>query len=262
MPLTLLDAPYKGAYKNRLPQQRQLSPMTHNSNAAPIESLLQAMTAEEKIGQLTMAQPEAGGDVAGVSAGTAAAIREGRAGSLLNIAGAARLHALQSLAVSETRLGIPLLFALDVLHGYETIFPIPLGEAAAVRSELCGSGRPARRPCEAAADGIALTFAPMLDVARDPRWGRIAESPGEDPWLASRFAGAKVRGFQGDAPPASARPPSISRPTARSRPGANMPPSTFRSARCTRSTCRPSPRPSRRARRRSCRRSPISPACR
>ena len=104
---------------------------------------------------------------------------------------------VQRIAVEETRLGIPLLFAFDVIHGHRTVFPIPLAEAAAFDPALWE--RTARAAAvEAAADGLAMTFAPMLDVARDPRWGRIAESPGEDPWLAARFAEAKVRGFQGD----------------------------------------------------------------
>ena len=104
---------------------------------------------------------------------------------------------MQRVAVEETRLGIPLLFAFDVIHGHRTIFPIPLAEAAAFDPVLWE--RTARAAAiEAAADGLNLIFAPMLDVARDPRWGRIAESPGEDPWVAARFAEAKVRGFEGD----------------------------------------------------------------
>jgi beta-glucosidase len=103
---------------------------------------------------------------------------------------------VQRVAVEETRLGVPLMFAFDVIHGHRTLFPIPLAEAAAFDPALWG--RTARAAAEeAAADGLTIAFAPMLDVARDPRWGRIAESPGEDTWLAARFAEAKVRGFQG-----------------------------------------------------------------
>jgi beta-glucosidase len=124
-----------------------------------------------------------------------AQIRAGKVGSLFNLVGRERTREVQRIAVQETRLGIPLLFAFDVLHGYRTIFPIPLGEAAAFDPDLWE--RTARvAAAEAAEDGIALTFAPMLDVSRDPRWGRLAEAPGEDPWLASRFAEAKIRGFQ------------------------------------------------------------------
>ena len=151
-----------------------------------IANLLAGMSLEEKLGQLTMIRADE------------AEVRNGRAGSILDLQEPARIHKLQEIAVDETRLGIPLLFALDVLHGYDTIFPIPLAEASAMDPALWeATARAAAR--ETAAAGIALTFAPMLDVSRDPRWGRIAESPGEDPWLASRFAEAKVRGFQGAA---------------------------------------------------------------
>jgi beta-glucosidase len=162
-----------------------------------IETLLEAMTLEEKIGQLTLVS--AGWAVTGpqVSGDYMAALRAGRIGAISNLWGAEETRAVQRVAVEETRLGIPLLFAFDVIHGHRTIFPIPLAEAAAFDPVLWE--RTARAAAiEAAADGLNLTFAPMLDVARDPRWGRIAESPGEDPWVAARFAEAKVRGFQGD----------------------------------------------------------------
>lgn len=161
-----------------------------------IDKLIAAMTLEEKIGQLTMAA--AGHAVTGpvLAAGVKKDLRAGRIGSLLNIWGAPDIHALQKIALDKTRLGIPLLIANDVLHGHKTIFPIPLAEAAAF--DLVLWQRSASEAAEeAAADGVAMTFAPMIDVARDPRWGRIAESPGEDPWVGARFAEAKVRGFQG-----------------------------------------------------------------
>ncbi len=170
--------------------------MAHSELTAKTGELLRAMTLEEKLGQLTMIRIDA------ESAGTLpaeqlTAIREGRAGSVLDLKGPDAIREVQKIALTETRLGIPLLFALDVLHGYETVFPIPLAEAAAMDPPLWhATARAAAR--EAAANGIALTFAPMLDVSRDPRWGRMAEGPGEDPWLASRFAEAKVRGFQGE----------------------------------------------------------------
>src|SRR5262249_24526090 len=114
---------------------------------------------------------------------------------IFNLWGKERVREAQRLAVEETRLKIPLFFGFDVLHGHRTIFPIPVGEACAFDAALWE--RTARIAAEeAAADGIDLTFAPMLDVTRDPRWGRPAEGPGEDPWLASGFAEAKVRGFQ------------------------------------------------------------------
>ncbi len=155
---------------------------------SPIDmaKLLGGMSLEEKLGQLTMIRADE------------AEVRNGRAGSILDLQEPARIHKLQEIALGETRLGIPLLFALDVLHGYDTIFPIPLAEASAMDPALWEATAGAAA-AETAAGGIALTFAPMLDVSRDPRWGRIAESPGEDPWLGSRFAEAKVRGFQGDA---------------------------------------------------------------
>ncbi|MFZ1108928.1 MAG: glycoside hydrolase family 3 N-terminal domain-containing protein [Rhodomicrobium sp.] len=160
-----------------------------------IEALLQAMSLDEKLGQLTMIRADFGERGAELGPGKLSEIRAGRAGSVLDLKGAHGIHAGQKVAAEESRLRIPLLFTLDVLHGYETIFPIPLAEAAAFDSDLWE--RTARAAAaEAAADGIALTYAPMLDVSRDPRWGRIAESPGEDPWLGARFAEAKVRGFQ------------------------------------------------------------------
>ncbi|MGO9483035.1 MAG: glycoside hydrolase family 3 N-terminal domain-containing protein [Rhodomicrobium sp.] len=159
-------------------------------SASDIENLLGTMSLEEKLGQLTMIRADE------------AEVRKGHVGSILDLQEPARIHKLQEVALNETRLGVPLLFALDVLHGYETVFSIPLAEAAAMDAGLWEvTARVAAH--ETAAAGIALTFAPMLDVSRDPRWGRMAESPGEDPWLASRFAEAKVRGFQG----AALRPP-------------------------------------------------------
>ncbi len=160
-----------------------------------IEDLLHAMSLDEKLGQLTMIRADFGDAGAEIGAAKLADIRAGRAGSILDLKGADRIHEAQKAAVEGSRLGIPLLVSLDVLHGYETIFPIPLGEAAAFDPGLWEATARAAA-IEASANGIALTFAPMLDVARDPRWGRIAESPGEDPWLVSRFAEAKVRGFQ------------------------------------------------------------------
>lgn len=161
-----------------------------------IDALLGMMTLEEKVGQLTMLTAEIVATGPRVSADYMTAIRAGRLGNLSNLRGPERTREVQRVAVEETRLGIPLLFAADVIHGHHTVFPIPLGEAAAFDPTLWE--RTARIAAEeATADGLILAFAPMLDVTRDPRWGRIAESPGEDPYLASRFAEAKVRGFQG-----------------------------------------------------------------
>jgi beta-glucosidase len=161
-----------------------------------IDKLLAAMTLEEKIGQLNMVAT--GHTVTGpvLASGVTEGIRAGRIGSLINIWGAREVHAVQKIAVEKTRLGIPLLIGFDVLHGHKTIFPIPLAEAASFDPPLWE--RSAREAAiEAAADGISMIFAPMLDIARDPRWGRIAEGPGEDPFVGAEFAKAKVRGFQG-----------------------------------------------------------------
>jgi len=157
------------------------------------------MTLAEKIGQLSMLSGDYAETGPTLSADYLDAVRTGRAGSLLNLWGRDTVRAVQRIAVEESRLGIPLVFGLDVLHGHRTILPIPLAEAGSFDPVLWE--RTARLAAEeATADGISLTFAPMLDVARDPRWGRMAESPGEDPWLASAFAVVKVRGFQGDDP--------------------------------------------------------------
>ncbi len=161
-----------------------------------IENLIGAMTVAEKLGQLTMTASSyavTGPIIAGDSTD---AIKAGTIGNLLNMVGAAHVREMQRLAVEESRLGIPLLIGFDVVHGHRILFPIPLGEASLFDPETWALT--ARESAmEAAAEGLAMTFAPMLDVARDPRWGRSAEGPGEDPWLGARIAEAKVRGFQG-----------------------------------------------------------------
>jgi beta-glucosidase len=160
-----------------------------------IESLIDRMTLTEKLGQLTMTacgQAVTGPTIAGDST---EAIKKGEIGNLLNLVGAQNVDDMQRLAVEDSRLGIPLLIGYDVIHGHRILFPIPLGEAATFDPEAWAlSARESAK--EAAADGIAMTFAPMLDVARDPRWGRSAEGPGEDPFVAARVAESKVRGFQ------------------------------------------------------------------
>ncbi|HEX2790260.1 MAG TPA: glycoside hydrolase family 3 N-terminal domain-containing protein [Steroidobacteraceae bacterium] len=154
------------------------------------------MTLAEKLGQLTMTA--AGYTVTGpvIAGDSTDAIKAGAIGNLLNLFGADQVREMQRLAVEESRLGIPLLIAFDVIHGHRTLFPVPLGEAALFDPDAWELT--ARESAtEAAADGIAMAFAPMLDVSRDPRWGRSAEGPGEDPWLGAQIAAAKVRGFQG-----------------------------------------------------------------
>lgn len=161
-----------------------------------IEKLIGEMTLAEKLGQLTMTA--SGYAVTGpiIAGDSTESIKDGSIGNLLNIVGPGPTHEVQKLAVEHSRLGIPLLIGLDIIHGHRTLFPIPLAEAALFDEaawEL--SAREAAK--EAAADGLTMTFAPMLDVSRDPRWGRTAEGPGEDAWLGARIARAKVRGFQG-----------------------------------------------------------------
>jgi beta-glucosidase len=161
-----------------------------------IESLIARMSLEEKIGQLTLAVAEQTRDGPRMPADCLAVVRAGRVGTLSHLWGRNWTEEAQRVAVNESRLGIPLLFGADVLHGHRTIFPIPLAEAGTFDPVLWE--RTARAAAEeATAEGLNLTYAPMLDVTRDPRWGRIAESPGEDPWLAACFAIAKIRGLQG-----------------------------------------------------------------
>jgi beta-glucosidase len=157
-----------------------------------VEALLSRMTLEEKIGQMSqstsMATP--------VAEGIKAEIRAGRWGSFLNAGSPADRAEAQRIAMTESRLRIPLLYGRDVIHGYKTIFPIPLAQAATWDPDVVEqAARQAAR--EASEEGIRWTFAPMIDIARDPRWGRIAESLGEDPRLGSTMAAAMVRGFQG-----------------------------------------------------------------
>ncbi len=161
-----------------------------------IETLIASMTLTEKLGQLTMTACSftvTGPVIAGDST---EAIRSGAIGNLLNLVGAGPVRDMQRLAVEESRLKIPLLIGLDIIHGHRSLFPVPIAEAG-VFDPVLWEATAREAAMEGAADGIALTFAPMLDVSRDPRWGRTVEGSGEDPWLAEQMAGAKVRGFQG-----------------------------------------------------------------
>lgn len=162
-----------------------------------VRDLLERMTLDEKIGQLN--QTPGGRQRALNSRLDAAAlerVRRGEIGSFLHVAGAAQIRELQQVAVEESRLGVPLLFGMDVVHGYRTLFPVPLALAASWDPELME--RTARvAAVEATAAGLNWTFSPMIDIARDPRWGRVVEGPGEDPYLASVLATAQVRGYQG-----------------------------------------------------------------
>jgi beta-glucosidase len=168
---------------------------------ARIDQLLAAMTLEEKLGQLQQLAGGAEGTYDEAQAGLAA---KGLLGSMLNVRGAARTNALQRLALERSRLKIPLLFGFDVIHGYRTVFPIPLGEAASW-DPAAAERSSAIAAAEASAVGVKWTFAPMVDIARDPRWGRVAEGAGEDTHLGAAFARARVRGFQGADPSAADR---------------------------------------------------------
>ena len=156
-----------------------------------VENILSRMTLAEKIGQMN--QVSAGGDVSNYSD----ALRKGQIGSILNEVDPVKINEFQRICVEESRLGIPLLVARDVIHGYHTVFPIPLGLAATFDPALVEQGARVAA-LEATAQGVRWTFSPMLDIARDPRWGRIAEGSGEDTYLDTRMAEAMVRGYQGE----------------------------------------------------------------
>lgn len=165
-----------------------------------VDSLLALMTLEEKIGQTNLYsgnEEMTGPAPEGNNKERADNIKNGKVGGMLNVLSAASTRRAQELAVENSRLGIPLIFGYDVIHGYQTMFPIPLAQAASWDMEVAriGSEVAAR---EAAAAGLHWTFAPMIDISRDARWGRIMESPGEDPFLASVMAEGWVKGFQGD----------------------------------------------------------------
>lgn len=162
-----------------------------------VDSLLALMTLEEKIGQMTLFTSDWEMTGPTLRAEYKEDIRKGRVGAIFNAHTAAYTRELQRIAVEETRLKIPLIFGYDVIHGYKTIFPIPLGEAASW--DLQAIEQAARiAAVEASAAGLHWTFAPMVDIARDPRWGRISEGAGEDTYLGSAIAAARVRGFQGN----------------------------------------------------------------
>ena len=155
-----------------------------------VETLLYKMTLEEKLGQMNQLSPWDFEDLA-------KRVRKGEVGSILNVVNPEEVNKIQKIAVEESRLGIPLIVSRDVIHGYKTIFPIPLGQAATFNPEVVKEGARVAA-IEASADGIRWTFAPMIDVARDPRWGRIAESCGEDPYLNAVMGTAMIKGYQGD----------------------------------------------------------------
>ena len=161
-----------------------------------IDALMKKMTVEEKIGQLNL--PVAGEITTGQakSSDIAAKIKRGEVGGLFNLKGVEKIRDVQKQAVEQSRLGIPLLFGMDVIHGYETMFPIPLGLSCTW--DMTAIEESARiAAIEASADGISWTFSPMVDISRDPRWGRVSEGNGEDPFLGGAIAKAMVSGYQG-----------------------------------------------------------------
>ena len=170
----------------------QETPLADDPIEARVVELVGRMTVEEKIGQ--MVQTHFPGEVSEDMRG---AVEAGQVGSLLNVVDVDVANELQRIATEESRLGIPLLLARDVIHGFRTVLPIPLGQAATWNPELVERGTRIAA-LEAARTGVNWAFAPMIDISRDPRWGRIAESFGEDPYLTSRLAVAMVEGFQGD----------------------------------------------------------------
>ena len=178
-------------FLNSLAAQSRQKPVSER-----VDSVMALMTLEEKIGQMTLFTTDWGSTGPTIRPGYREDIKEGRCGALFNAHGVAFTRELQRIAVEESRLKIPLIFGYDVIHGFKTIFPIPLGEAASwdMKAVKASAGVAA---AEASAAGLHWTFAPMVDISRDPRWGRIMEGAGEDPVLASAIAAQRVQGFQG-----------------------------------------------------------------
>jgi len=176
-------------------QQKKQNP-SHSQMDVYITELMDKMTLQEKIGQLNLVTP-GGGILTGsvVSSDVESKIKEGKVGGIFGIYGPEKLRQAQKLAVEESRLGIPMLFGADVIHGYKTTFPIPLGLSFSWDMELIEKTAQIAAS-EATADGIFWNFSPMVDVSRDPRWGRISEGSGEDPFLGSEIAKAMVKGYQ------------------------------------------------------------------
>ncbi|WP_245577732.1 beta-glucosidase BglX [Gelidibacter mesophilus] len=182
-------------------QKQEMMKNTNPEIEFKIDSLLQLMTVEEKVGQMN--QYNGFWDVTGPAPEGGSAekkyehLRKGWVGSMLSVRGVKQVRAVQKIAVEETRLGIPLIIGFDVIHGYKTLSPIPLAEAASWDLEAIKNSASVAA-AEASASGINWTFGPMMDISRDPRWGRVMEGAGEDAFLGSRIAEARVHGFQGD----------------------------------------------------------------
>ncbi len=176
-----------------------INPGSHNNAGIDqkVDSVLSLMTLDEKIGQLTLYTSDMDQTGAFLRPEYIEDIKGGNVGAIFNAYGSEYTRSLQEMAVNETRLGIPLIFGYDVIHGHRTIFPVPLAEASSWDMDMIHkTARVAAR--EAASEGLHWTFAPMVDIARDPRWGRIVEGSGEDTYLGSRIAAERVKGFQGE----------------------------------------------------------------
>jgi beta-glucosidase len=178
-------------------QKKQVTSKTIAPKEQFINELLSKMTLEEKIGQLNL--PVSGDIITGQaqSSDIAKAIAQGRVGGLFNIKSVEKIKEVQKVAVEKSRLKIPLIFGMDVIHGYQTTFPIPLGTSCSWDMDLVKQMAQMAAK-EASADGICWTFSPMVDISRDPRWGRVAEGGGEDPYLGSQISKAMVQGYQGN----------------------------------------------------------------
>ncbi|HMC01707.1 MAG TPA: beta-glucosidase BglX [Flavobacteriaceae bacterium] len=179
------------------PNESKSAAANNNSFESQVDSILSSMTLEEKLGQLNL--PSSGDITTGQaqSSNIAKKIEEGKVGGLFNIKTVEKIRGVQKIAVEKSRLGIPLLFGMDVIHGYETTFPIPLGLSASWDMDLIKKTAQMAAQ-EATADGINWTFSPMVDISRDPRWGRVSEGSGEDVYLGNQIAKAMVEGYQGE----------------------------------------------------------------
>jgi beta-glucosidase len=192
--IIIIASVISGFAANGSKDKKEKSTYVHDKE---IRKLISKMTLEEKIGQLNMASGDWSITGPVVKTNFKEDIKAGRIGSMLNAYTASHARELMHLSVDSTRLGIPLLLAYDVIHGHRTIFPIPLGESCSW--DLALMERTARAAAEeASAEGIHWTFAPMVDISRDPRWGRVMEGAGEDTWLGKQIAKVRVKGFQGD----------------------------------------------------------------
>src|SRR5271170_6322996 len=191
---------FSGAASAQSPTLPLSSPPPSRNDQERADALLKQMTTEEKIGQLNqlfyLTQP-----IPGIKHDDPVSyeehVRRGEVGSFLFVTKPDEINRLQKIAMTEQRLHIPILFGFDVIHGFDTEFPVPIALAASWDPEMVEQVQTVAAE-EASASGVHWTFAPMVDIARDPRWGRISEGAGEDPYLGAAMAAAQVRGFQGD----------------------------------------------------------------